>query len=95
MFIKIFIPNLEVVAISDLPGQEYLDCGYWTMFYFFFFFFVIYHLLGGMSQIKEAIPFTSKYFKSIKNTIRNYYIEACGQAERIMEECNKNKNDFY
>ena len=44
-----------------------------------------------MSQIKEAIPFASKYFKSIKNTIRNYYIEACGQAERIMEEYNKNK----
>ena len=52
----------------------------------------------GMSQIKEANPVASNYFESIKNTIRNYYIEARGQAERIMEECNKNKkikNDFY
>ena len=48
-----------------------------------------------MSQIKEANPVASNYFESIKNTIRNYYIEACGQAERIMEECNKNKNNFY
>ena len=71
-----------------------MDCGYWTMFYSF----VIYHLLCGMSQIKEANPVASNYFESIKNTIRNYYIEARGQAERIMEECNKNKkikNDFY
>ena len=63
--LKSSFPNIEVIAISDLPVQEYLDCGYWAMFYSF----VIYHLLCGMSQIKEANPVTSNYFESIKNTI--------------------------